>query len=225
MDKIITSVIGTAGMNFTSFIYCLLTSLVLGLFIALIHMYKTKCSQGFIITLALLPSMVTVIILMVNGNIGTGIAVAGTFSLTRFRSQQGTAKEIGSIFMAMVIGLTCGTGYIGIAVLFTIITAILNILYLTIGIGKISNDVKNLTIVIPESIDYTEIFDDLFKTYTTSAELRVVRTTNMGSMYKLKYEVVLKEDGKQKEFIDAIRERNGNLEVMLERPLLEDNTL
>ncbi len=225
MDKIIRTVIGATGMNFKSFTYCLLASLVLGLFIALIHMYKTRCSQGFVITLALLPSMVTVIILMVNGNIGTGIAVAGAFSLTRFRSQQGTAKEIGSIFLAMVIGLTCGTGYIGVAVIFTFIIAVLNVIYLLIGVGEVSESVKSLTIVIPENLDYTEIFDDLFKTYTKHVELCMARTTNMGSMYKLRYEVVLKDSKKQKEFIDAIRERNGNLEVMLERPIQEENTL
>lgn len=225
MDKILTSIIGTTGMNFKSFVFCLLTALVLGLVLSLVHMYKTKCSQSFVITLSLLPAMVAVIILMVNGNIGTGIAVAGAFSLTRFRSQPGTAKEIGSIFFAMVIGLCCGTGYIGIAMIFTVTVSLLNILYLTIGLGSPSGNIKCLTVVIPENLDYTEIFDDLFEAYTKSAELCKVRTTNMGSMYKLKYEIVLKESSKQKEFLDAIRVRNGNLEVMLERAEINENSI
>lgn len=225
MDKILTSVIGALGMDFKSFILCLVSSLVLGLIIALVHMYKNKSSQGFVITLSLMPAMVTVIILMVNGNIGTGIAVAGAFSLTRFRSQPGTAKEISSIFFAMVIGLCCGTGYIGIAAIFTIVVSLLSVLYLTIGLGAQSEGVKCLIIVIPENLDYTEIFDDLFSEYTKKSELFSVKTTNMGSMYKLKYDIVLKDASKQKEFMDAIRERNGNLEVMLERPIMNENVI
>lgn len=205
--------------------FCLFAALVLGLVLALVHMYKTKCSQNFVITLSLLPAMVAIIILLVNGNIGTGIAVAGAFSLTRFRSQPGTAKEIGGVFFAMVIGLSCGTGYIGVAVIFTVVVLLLNILYLTIGLGTPSGNVKCLTVVIPENLDYTEIFDDLFETYAKSAELCKVRTTNMGSMYRLKYEIVLKENKKQKEFLDAIRVRNGNLEVMLERAELNENSI
>ncbi|MGN0165996.1 MAG: DUF4956 domain-containing protein [Lachnospiraceae bacterium] len=225
MDKILNSVIGATGINFTSFLLCFVTALILGLCIALVHMYRTKCSQSYVITLSLLPVMVTIIILMVNGNIGTGIAVAGAFSLTRFRSQPGTAKEIGSIFFAMVIGLCCGTGYIGVAILFTVVVSLLSILYLTMGLGTPAENVKTLTIVIPENLDYTEIFDDLFSEYTKNAELCKVRTTNMGSMYKLKYEIVLKNTDKQKEFLDAIRERNGNLEVMLGRPEVDENAI
>lgn len=225
MDKILSSVIGALGIDFKSFVFCFVTSLVLGLIIALVHMYKNKSSQGFVITLSLMPAMVTVIILMVNGNIGTGIAVAGAFSLTRFRSQPGTAKEISSIFFAMVIGLCCGTGYIGVAILFAVVVSLLSMLYLSIGLGTPSDSVKYLTIVIPESLDYTEIFDEVFEKYTKGAELCTVRTTNLGSMFKLRYEVVLKDTSKQKEFMDAIRERNGNLEVMLERPLMNENAI
>ena len=225
MDKILTSVIGAAGIDGKAFIYCFLTSLILGLIIAFVHMYKTKCSQSFVITLSLLPAMVTVIILMVNGNIGTGIAVAGAFSLARFRSQPGTAKEISSIFFAMVIGLCCGTGYVGVAMVFAVVVSLLNVLYLTIGLGTAGESTKCLTIVIPENLNYMNVFDEVYAEYTKKSELTRVKTVNMGSMYKLRYDVVLKDSSKQKEFMDALRERNGNLEVMLERPEYNENSI
>ena len=214
MDKLFTSVIGTT-FSVKSFFICLVAAAVFGFVISLVHMYKTRCSQSFAITLALLPMMVAVIILLVNGSVGTGIAVAGAFSLTRFRSQPGTGKEISSIFFAMVTGLACGTGYVGIAALFTVVVSCLSILYLTVGFGKQENPAKELTVVIPENLDFEEIFDTVFATYTDRADLVKIRTTNMGAMYKLKYEVVLKPDADKKKFLDDIRVRNGNLEVML----------
>jgi len=205
------------GITVQNFIICLVAAAVLGFVISLIHMYRTKYSQSFAITLALLPSLVAVIILMVNGNIGTGIAVAGAFSLTRFRSQPGTGREISSIFFAMVTGLACGTGYIALAVIFVLVIGVLSIFYLSIGFGTGDAGVKELSVVIPENLDYSDIFDDLFKTYTEKHELVRARTTNMGSMYKLKYEVTMKKDMSEKKFMDEIRTRNGNLEVMLGR--------
>jgi len=217
MTKLFNSVIGTT-LTLQSFLICVLAAAVFGFIISLVHMYKTKCSQSFAITVALLPAMVAVIILLVNGSVGTGIAVAGAFSLTRFRSQPGTGKEISSIFFAMVTGLACGTGYVGIGVVFTVIIALLSVLYQALDFGKQASAVKELTVVIPENLDFENIFDEVFEKYTTSAELTRVRTTNMGSMYKLKYDVVLKADAETKKFIDDIRVRNGNLEVMLGRP-------
>ncbi len=214
MTKLFASVLGTT-LTAKSFLICLLAAAAFGFVIALVHMYKTKCSQSFAITLALLPMMIAVIILLVNGSVGTGIAVAGAFSLTRFRSQPGTGKEISSIFFAMVTGLACGTGYVGIALLFTAIVGVLSIVYQTVGFGKKASPAKELMVVIPENLDFEEVFDSIFKTYTESAELTKIRTTNMGSMYKLKYEVVLKNDADKKKFMDEIRVRNGNLEVML----------
>ena len=217
--NIFKSVINTTtGITVQSFAICLAAAVVLGLIISLVHMYKTKCSQSFAITLTMLPALVAVIILMVNGNIGTGIAVAGAFSLTRFRSQPGTGKEITSIFFAMVAGLACGTGYIALAVIFTAVIGILSILYLSVGFGLHGSNVKELTVVIPENLDYSDIFDDLFAEFTESHELVRTRTTNMGSMFKLKYEVVMKKDRNEKKFMDELRVRNGNLEVMLGRP-------
>ena len=205
------------GITVQNFIICLVAAAVLGFVISLVHMYRTKYSQSFAITLALLPSLVAVIILMVNGNIGTGIAVAGAFSLTRFRSQPGTGREISSIFFAMVTGLACGTGYIALAVVFVLVIGALSMFYLVTGFGAQNAGTKELSVVIPENLDYCEIFDDLFTRYTDSHELVRTRTTNMGSMYKLKYEVSMKKDASEKKFMDEIRTRNGNLEVMLGR--------
>lgn len=207
----------TTGITVQSFAICLVAAIVMGFVISLVHMYRTRCSQSFAITLAVLPALVAVIILMVNGNIGTGIAVAGAFSLTRFRSQPGTGREISSIFFAMVAGLACGTGYIALATIFTIVIGLLNIVYLSAGFGLKTQTAKELTVIIPENLDFSEIFDDLFDEYTESHELTRTRTTNMGSMYKLRYEVVMKKDANEKKFMDDIRVRNGNLEVMLGR--------
>ena len=207
----------TKGITVQSFLICLAAAALLGFVIAVVHMYKTRCSQSFAVTLTLLPALVAIIILMVNGNIGTGIAVAGAFSLTRFRSQPGTGREISSIFFAMVAGLACGTGYIALAVIFVLVVGLLSIFYLSIGFGGKDAGVKELSVVIPENLDYSEIFDDLFNSYTKSHELVRVRTTNMGNMYKLKYEVAMKNDVSEKKFMDEIRMRNGNLEVMLGR--------
>lgn len=222
MTELFKSVIPADGLTVGSFFMCFMAAVALGFCFSCVHRYKTRSSQSFLIALTILPAIVTVVILMVNGNVGTGVAVAGAFSLTRFRSQPGSAKEIGSVFMSMMIGLCCGTGYIGIAVASTVILSVVMILLLTFGYGLSSGGIKELTIVIPENLDYSTIFDDLFEKYTTETSLVKSRTCNMGSMYKLKYEVKLKDDKEEKQFIDEIRTRNGNLEVMIGR--IEINT-
>ena len=201
------------------FIICVVAALIIGLIIAISYMYKTRYTKSFVITLATLPAIVCVVIMMVNGNIGAGVAVAGAFSLVRFRSVPGTAKEIGMIFLAMGTGLVTGMGYIGYALLFTIILCVVNLLYSFIS-GKLSNKEeynKLIKITIPEDLDYTGVFDDLFEEYTKSHELIKVKTTNMGSMFRLTYDVVLKDVKQEKNLIDIIRERNGNLEIMLSK--------
>ena len=201
------------------FIICVVAALIIGLIIAISYMYKTRYTKSFVITLATLPAIVCVVIMMVNGNIGAGVAVAGAFSLVRFRSVPGTAKEIGMIFLAMGTGLVTGMGYIGYALLFTIILCVVNLLYLFIS-SKLSNKEeynKLIKITIPEDLDYTGVFDDLFEEYTKSHELIKVKTTNMGSMFRLTYDVVLKDVKQEKTLIDKIRERNGNLEIMVSK--------
>lgn len=214
-------------ISVTDFLLCLGCSLVIGIVTALGYMYKTRYTKSFVFTLAILPAVVCVVIMMVNGNIGTGVAVAGAFSLVRFRSIPGTAKEIGMLFLAMGAGLIAGMGYLGFAALFTLIFFAINILYNKIGLGarKNSEKYKTIRITIPESLDYSEVFEDIFKAYTTSCELARVKSTDMGSMFRLTYEVVFRDPTKEKEFIDKIRERNGNLEITVSKQETVDTHL
>lgn len=209
----------TTVISVPVFLECLAVSLVIGIFFALVYSYKSNYTKSFLTTLALLPAIVCVVIMMVNGNVGTGVAVAGAFSLVRFRSVPGTAKEIGTIFLAMSAGLITGMGYLAYAMLFSVIMGMVMLLYIKIGFGekKLSDRAKVLRITIPEDLDYSGIFDDLFEKYTEHAEVVSVKTTNMGSMFKLTYHVILKDLKQEKELIDDLRCRNGNLEIAMSR--------
>lgn len=201
----------------SDFLLCIIVSLLIGLFLAFVYAYKSRYTQSFVTTLALLPAVVCVVIMMVNGNVGAGVAVAGAFSLVRFRSAPGSAKDIGTIFLAMAAGLIAGMGYLGYAVLFTLVLGLCMLGYNFIGLGTSKKPCldKTLRITIPEDLNYTEVFDDLMTQYTTSSELLSVKTTNMGSLYKLVYNVTLKDVRTEKDFIDALRCRNGNLEICI----------
>lgn len=212
MDKLITS-ISNNGYTFSTFIICLVTSLVLGAVIAAGYMYRSHYTKSFVATLALLPAIVQVIILMVNGNLGIGVAVAGTFSLVRFRSVPGNAREIGSVFLSMAVGLATGMGYIGIAVIFAVVMVAFSMLYTCINFGGGKKVDRELKITIPEDIDYSELFNDIFEEYTTYADLVKVRTTNMGSLFQLVYRIRMKDASNTKKMIDDIRCRNGNLDI------------
>ena len=224
MTSIFDSIITTSitPLNFAS---CTAVSVVIGLAIAFVYMFTCKKhSSSFVTTLALLPAAVQIVIMLVNGNLGAGVAVAGAFSLVRFRSIPGTAREIAMIFIALAAGLATGMGYVAFGLIFTVIMALLSVLYAKIGLGeKAGRGKRALNITIPESLNYTEVFEDLFFKYTDFHELQKVKTTNMGSMFKLSYEIRLKDASKEKEFIDALRCRNGNLEIscgmLLENPL------
>lgn len=209
----------TAVISVTDFLLCLGFSLVLGLIMAFAYMYRTRYTKSFVVTLALLPAVVCVVIMLVNGNVGTGVAVAGAFSLVRFRSVPGTAKEICTLFLAMGAGLIAGMGYLGFAVLFTAVMCIMFVLYnrLDFGTKKNSETFKTFTITIPEDLDYTGVFDDIFAEHTTSYDLVRVKSTNMGSMFRLTYNVMLRDITREKEMIDKIRCRNGNLEITVSK--------
>jgi len=209
----------TSVISVPDFLLCIGVSLIIGLIIAFSYMYKTRYTKSFVVTLALLPAVVCVVIMMVNGNVGTGVAVAGAFSLVRFRSVPGTAKEIGTLFLAMGAGLIAGMGYLGYAVLFAIILCAIFVLYsqLDFGSKKIVATYKTLNITIPEDLDYSGVFDEIFSTYTKTYELTNVKTTNMGSLFRLTYDIVLKDATKEKEFIDKLRCRNGNLEINISK--------
>ena len=209
----------TAVISVTDFLLCLGASLVIGILMAFAYMYRTRYTKSFVVTLALLPAVVCVVIMMVNGNVGTGVAVAGAFSLVRFRSVPGTAKEICTLFLAMGAGLIAGMGYLGFAVLFTVVMCIMFVLYnrLDFGTKKNSATFKTFTITIPEDLDYSGIFDDIFSEFTTCHDLVRVKSTNMGSMFKLTYNVMLRDVTREKEMIDKIRCRNGNLEIAVSK--------
>ena len=212
-DNELTQVIGVGD-----FLLCLGVSLFLGLIMTAAYMFKNEHTKSFLITLALLPAVVCVVIMMVNGNIGAGVAVAGAFSLVRFRSAPGSAKEIVTIFLAMGAGLIAGMGYLGFAALFTVIMCAMFLIYNAVADNAKSEAVnKTVKITIPEDLDYTGVFDDIFYEYTKKTELVKVKTTNMGSMFRLTYNVTLRDATKEKEMIDRIRERNGNLEILISK--------
>lgn len=220
MLNLFKSIFDTSAANSITvgnFFICFAVALVLGGVFAVGYSFKSRVTKTFAITLAVLPAVVTVVIMLVNGNIGAGVAVAGTFGLVNFRSAQGSGKEIVAIFTAMCIGLLAGMGYIAYAVIFTVIMAVI---LLVLNVLKIWNrkphsNEKTLRITIPEDLNYTEAFDDIFQKYTNSYETVSVKTANMGSMFKLKYNVVLKDAKQEKQFIDELRCRNGNLEIMI----------
>lgn len=209
----------TTVISVTDFILCLGFSLVIGLIMALTYMYRTRYTKSFVVTLALLPAVVCIVIMLVNGNVGAGVAVAGAFSLVRFRSAPGTAKEICTLFLAMGAGLIAGMGYLGFAALFTFVMCAVFMLYnrLDLGAGKNAAAYKTFTVTIPEDLDYSGVFDDIFREYTTSHDLIRVKTANMGSMFRLTYNVTLRDVAREKEMIDMIRCRNGNLEITVSR--------
>ena len=219
-DLIFGSIMESGSMTGAAFLIATLCSLAIGCFIAFMYTIKNHYSKSFIITLALLPAIVQMIIMLVNGNIGAGVAVAGTFSLVRFRSAPGSGKEITSIFLAMAAGLATGMGYIGVAALFTVIITLANLILSSMDFKGSAPEEKTLKITVPESLDYEGIFDDIFSRYTDRAELEEVRTSGMGSLYKLTYKIVLRQKASTKGMIDEIRQRNGNLEITCSRPVM-----
>lgn len=213
----ILSAVTNPGITFGQFFLCTGTALALGLLLSLAHCFKNTCSRNFAVTLALLPAVVQAVIMMVNGNLGTGVAVMGAFSLVRFRSVPGNSREIGSIFLAMAIGLACGTGYLGIAVFLLLIIGLAEILLIAAPSRGYEFLQKELKVTIPENLDYSGIFDDIFSRYTDRSELLRVKTVNMGSLYELCYHISLKREADEKKMLDDIRCRNGNLTIVCGR--------
>lgn len=222
LNKLFGSVLeieGSYAINIKTFLTCIGISLLSGIIIAIGYMIKSRYTKSFVVTLALLPATVCVVIMAVNGNVGIGVAVAGAFSLVRFRSVPGTAKEIAIIFLAMATGLIAGTGYLGYSLLFALIMILFYSIYSLIIMhsGKNSELYKTLTITIPEDLNYSDVFEEILAEYTSNYELIKVKTSNMGSLYKLTYNIVLKKANTEKVFIDELRCRNGNLEISIFR--------
>ena len=197
------------------YLLCTLCSLALGAVIAAAHAFRNTTTKGFLTTLALLPAIVQMVIMLVNGNIGAGIAVMGVFNLVRFRSIPGSAKDIGSVFLAMAVGLATGMGFVLLAVLFVAIVAVANVVYVLSPFGRGNAEEKRLRITVPEDFEYENAFDTVLARYTKEHELVSVETSNMGSLYQLEYKVKLEEGAGQKRLLDEIRCHNGNLKVSL----------
>lgn len=194
---------------------CMAAAILLGVLTALLFLYRSRHSTGFVLAVAMLPLLVAVVIMMVNGNLGTGIAMAGAFALVRFRSFEGTAREITAVIMSMTLGLALGMGYIGIAALFFALAAVCILLLTKIDLGAALPQEKYLRITIPDNCDHNGLFDEVFAEYTTRAKLTRIRSVDMGTLFELYYEVVFKEPRVPKGFIDAIRARNANLDVVV----------
>ena len=215
-----SSILGST-LTIGSFVICLSVALFLGFVVSIVHMKTTKSNKNFVSTLFILPSLVATVILLVNGNLGTSVAVLGAFSLVRFRSIPGNSREILSVFFAMAIGLAVGVGYIGFACLFTFVIAIVMALLSILNFGESTKNTKILKILIPENLDYSEVFNDIFDDYLEHNDMISAKTVNMGSIFELTYKVDLKKDINEKDFIDKLRVRNGNLKISLSHPLTD----
>ena len=210
------------GLDYGSAGLLAVTGILIGIVMAFVYMKTTKqYSKNFIVSLAILPILVMVAIMMVNGNLGVSFAIAGIFGLVRFRSIPGNSKEILATFLAVVIGLALGRGYITFAVAITGIVSVLMIVYSILPLGTKDNQ-RKLKVVIPENLNYLDVFDEVFTKYTNFHELEKVKTTNMGAMYELSYSIALKKDADEKKFLDDLRVRNGNLNIIMAKESDDD---
>lgn len=213
-----TSILTSTETTIGQFFICTVSSAAIGFIIALSYMFRSKYSKNFVSTLVLLPVIVQAVIMLVNGNVGTGVAVLGAFSLIRFRSVPGTSREIGAIFLAMASGLAAGMGHIAFAFTFTIIVCVIMIVLTVVNFGGKDKNISMLKVTVPEDLNYSEMFDDIFEKYTSKHTLVSAKTVDMGSLYEIRYEVMLKDEKQTKSMIDEIRCRNGNLTVVCGMP-------
>lgn len=211
-----------AGLEISTALIAAGVALVLGLALAITHAKTSQTTKGMLITLAVLPVLVMAVMIMINGNLGTSIAILGAFSLIRFRSIAGRAKDLLAVFAAMMIGLACGMGHVLFASVVMAIYIVATVLFTYTSFLESDRHERVLKVVIPEDLDYEEVFADVFKKYTSRAHLVRMKTINMGSLYKLTYDVKIKRGVKEKEFLDAIRVKNMNLKVLLSEPCCEE---
>ncbi len=225
LDNFFSTIISGNTFSGSEFVVTTVMSLVCGLIIALSYMYKSKYSKSFATTLVLLPAIVELVIILVNGNIGAGIAVAGAFSLVRFRSAPGKGQEITAVFLAMAVGLATGMGYIWIAFVFALTISMINLVLNLTGFGCENKNVRMLKILVPENLDYEDVFDDTLKKYLREYSYDEVKLSNMGSLYKITLSVILKEGVSSKKMLDELRTKNGNLDISLGRMIDAQDTL
>jgi hypothetical protein len=217
MSSFFTGSVFDNGFGIGPVLICMAASLVYGTGVAAVYMANHRYNKNFVITLALLPVTVQIIVMIANGNIGAGIAVAGAFSLVRFRSIPGNSRDMGAIFFAMATGFVTGMGYLFFGLLFLLVNGGMNLLLPALHFGEGRQNIRLLRITIPENMDYDGLFDSVFAEYTENAELEQVKTTNMGSLYELTYHIRLKDPALTKDFMDALRTLNGNLNISVGR--------
>ena len=216
-ELILSSVLTGGSLTLGRFLLLLAAALAVGVVISLVYTCRAEYTKSFVVTLALLPPVVAMVILMVSGSLGASVAVAGTFSLVRFRSAPGSAREIAAVFLSMAAGIACGMGYPWMALVFTLLVcaAYLALMLTSFGEERTDSLRKTLLITVPEDLEYNGVFGDIFDTYTASARMTRVKTTNLGSLNRLTYDITLRRPGEEKALIDALRCRNGNLEISL----------
>lgn len=211
------------GLSVSTALICAGVSLLLGIAIAITHAKTSQTTKGFLTTLAVLPLLVMAVMIMINGNLGTSIAILGAFSLIRFRSIQGRAKDLLSVFFAMMVGLALGMGHVLFAIVITSIAIFAIVFFSFTRLLEPDQHERILRVTIPEDLDYDDVFKDIFKKYTSRAKLVTMKTVNMGSLYDLTYDIKLKHGVKEKAFLDEIRVKNCNLKVLLSQPVLEED--
>lgn len=224
-NTLFSTILSDGSFTGSEFAIATMTALFCGLLIAVTYMIRNRYSKSYITTLALLPAIVELVIILVNGNLGAGVAVAGAFSLVRFRSAPGRGQEITGIFLAMAVGLATGMGYIGIAIVFSVVVSTLNLILNFTKFGAEDKGIRRLRITVPENLDYENRFDEVFQKYLRDFTYDEVRTANMGSLYKLTLSVILKDNVSSREFLDELRTLNGNLDISLGRMIESPDAL
>ncbi len=217
MENILSSIF-TGSLTLGQFLLAISASMILGFIAALVFMFRNTYTKSFITALVLIPAIETVVIMLVNDNLGVGLSVAGSFALIRFRSVKGNAKELAAVFLAMTIGIICGTGYIVIAAIFTLLLCLVMFLLTLTGFGKASENDRYLKITIPESLNYDEVFEGVLDKYCSAWELESIKTLTLGSLFRIEYKITMKDAASTKKMIDELRTRNGNLEIMCSKP-------
>lgn len=208
----------TGSLTLGQFLLAIGTSMIFGFVLSLVFMFRNTYTKSFVTALVLIPAVETVVIMLVNDNLGVGLSVAGSFALIRFRSVKGNAKELVAVFIAMTIGIICGTGYVAIAGVFTILLSLVMFILTITNFGKMSEKDRILKITIPESLDYDKVFDSVLEKYTDKYELDSIKTLTLGSLFRLDYKITLKDPDTTKKMIDELRTRNGNLEIICMKP-------
>ncbi|WP_028828683.1 DUF4956 domain-containing protein [Proteocatella sphenisci] len=218
LDSLLSTSSAADTITLSGTITIILSSLALGLFISLIYRFTERergASASFAVTLIMLPSIIAMIILLVGNNAARALSLAGAFSIIRFRSAPGDPKDIGYIFFTLGVGLACGMGYILYGAIFAAILCAAMVILTQTGYAQKKSGSMQLKIMIPEDTDFQHLFDDIFSSYTSSFRLERIKTADFGALFELHYAVMVPDDTDQKEFIDSLRARNGNLNITL----------